>query len=73
MNLVNKDPLHGKTLESIVKELIEHFGWEELGLQIDIRCFNSNPSLSSSLKFLRRTEWARKKVERLYLDHLAEL
>ncbi|MFN8944861.1 MAG: VF530 family DNA-binding protein [Pseudobdellovibrionaceae bacterium] len=73
MNLVNKDPLHGKTLESILKELIEHFGWEELGLQIDIRCFNSNPSLSSSLKFLRRTEWARKKVERLYLDHLADL
>ncbi|MFN7904606.1 MAG: VF530 family DNA-binding protein [Pseudobdellovibrionaceae bacterium] len=73
MNVVNKDPLHGKTLESILKELIEHFGWEELGLQIDIRCFNSNPSLSSSLKFLRRTEWARKKVERLYLDHLADL
>lgn len=73
MNVANKDPLHGKTLESILKELIEHLGWEELGLQIDIRCFNSNPSLSSSLKFLRRTEWARKKVERLYLDHLAEL
>ncbi len=61
------NPLHGVTLEQIVNRLVEHYGWEELGIRIDIRCFNSNPSVKSSLKFLRRTPWARKKVERLYL------
>ncbi|MBI5556214.1 MAG: DUF2132 domain-containing protein [Deltaproteobacteria bacterium] len=61
------NPLHGVTLEQIVNTLAEHYGWEELGKRIDIRCFTSNPSVNSSLKFLRRTPWARKKVEDLYL------
>ena len=63
----NKDPLHGITLEQIVNRLVEHYGWDELGRQIEINCFNSNPSVNSSLKFLRKTPWARKKVEDLYL------
>lgn len=63
----SKDPLHGKTLENILTELVEYFGWEELGRQINIKCFNSNPSIKSSLTFLRKTEWARTKVESLYL------
>ncbi len=62
-----KDPLHGLTLETIVKALVHHYGWGELGQIIDIRCFNFEPSVSSSLKFLRKTPWARKKVEQLYL------
>jgi uncharacterized protein (DUF2132 family) len=61
------DPLHGVTLEKIVTHLVEHLGWDELGRTIDIRCFNFDPSVSSSLKFLRKTPWARKKVEDLYL------
>ncbi len=61
------NPLHGVTLEKIVNSLVEHYGRDELGIRIDIRCFNSDPSVKSSLKFLRRTPWARKKVERLYL------
>lgn len=61
------DPLHGITLERIVTELSAHYGWEQLGEQIPIRCFTHDPSVSSSLKFLRRTPWARKKVEGLYL------
>jgi uncharacterized protein (DUF2132 family) len=64
----SNDPLHGLTLETIVKELVAHYGWNELGLMIDIRCFNFEPSVSSSLKFLRKTPWARTKVERLYLE-----
>jgi uncharacterized protein (DUF2132 family) len=63
----NKDPLHGLTLEAIVTSLVEHYGWEDLGRQINIRCFTSDPSVKSSLKFLRKTPWARKKVETLYL------
>jgi len=63
----NKDPLHGLTLETIVSALVEHYGWEILGQKINIRCFNSEPSVKSSLKFLRKTPWARKKVEQLYL------
>ena len=63
----SEDPLHGKTLEAILTEMVEYFGWEELGRQINIKCFNSNPSIKSSLTFLRKTEWARKKVESLYL------
>jgi uncharacterized protein (DUF2132 family) len=63
----SKDPLHGLTLETIVKTLVDHYGWDELGRMIDIRCFNFEPSVSSSLKFLRKTPWARKKVEQLYL------
>lgn len=61
------DPLHGITLEKIVLSLVEHYGWEELGQRIDIRCFNVDPSLKSSLTFLRKTPWARKKVEGLYV------
>lgn len=61
------NPLHGVTLEQIVSRLVDYYGWEELGMRIDIRCFNSDPSVKSSLKFLRRTPWARRKVEDLYL------
>ena len=61
------NPLHGVTLEQIVNNLVEHYGWDQLGILIDIRCFNNDPSVKSSLKFLRRTPWARKKVERLYI------
>ncbi len=63
----SRDPLHGVTLEMILTELVDHFGWPELGVQVDIRCFTTTPSISSSLKFLRRTPWARQKVESLYL------
>ena len=65
---ISKDPLHGKTLLQILIKLVEYYGWEELGLYIEIRCFKSNPSINSCLKFLRKTPWARKKVENLYLD-----
>lgn len=66
-NQQSGDPLHGITLEQIVNYLNEHYGWDELGKHIQIRCFTSNPSVKSSLKFLRKTPWARKKVEDLYL------
>lgn len=62
------NPLHGKTLEAIVTELVAHYGWPELGWRIRINCFNDDPSVKSSLKFLRKTEWARKKVEELYVN-----
>jgi len=61
------NPLHGVKLATIVEELVEYYGWEHLGTQISIRCFTDNPSIKSSLKFLRRTPWARDKVEHLYL------
>ena len=64
----SKDPLHGVTLEMMVTRLVEHYGWEELGLMVRIRCFNFEPSIPSSLHFLRRTPWARKKVETLYRE-----
>ncbi len=64
------NPLHGITLEMIVNMLQDHHGWKELGRRINIRCFKSDPSVKSSLKFLRRTPWARKKVEDLYLETL---
>jgi uncharacterized protein (DUF2132 family) len=67
-----KNPLHGVTLEKIVTELVAHFGWPELGEQVKIRCFIENPSVPSSLKFLRKTPWARTKVESLYLFMLRE-
>ena len=67
----SNDPLHGKTLEMILTELEQHFGWEQLGSIIKINCFISNPSINSSLKFLRKTPWARKKVEELYIKSLA--
>lgn len=62
-----RDPLHGITLEKLLTELVAHHGWEELGRRIDIRCFNFDPSIPSSLKFLRKTPWARTKVEALYV------
>lgn len=65
-----KDPLHGVKLAEILDYLVEQYGWEKLGNRIDIRCFNSNPSIKSSLKFLRQTPWARTKVEDLYLDSI---
>lgn len=61
------NPLHGKTLEMIIQYLVNHYGWEELGERITIRCFNENPSIKSSLTFLRKTQWARTKVEDLYI------
>ena len=63
----SKDPLHGITLKVLLEELVERRGWDDLADRIDIRCFRIDPSISSALKFLRRTEWARKKVEKLYL------
>jgi uncharacterized protein (DUF2132 family) len=65
-----KDPLEGKTLEMILNELVADYGWSELGQLIRINCFNENPSIKSSLTFLRRTPWARSKVERLYVRTL---
>ena len=65
-----QDPLHGLTLEHILTLLVADYGWEKLGKYIKIRCFTSNPSIPSSLKFLRKTPWAREKVERLYLASL---
>lgn len=65
---VKQDPLHGITLKAIVTELVEKYGWEELGSRITIKCFTNDPSISSSLKFLRKTPWARQKVEQLYLQ-----
>ena len=62
------NPLHGIKLEQIVNELVERYGWEELDRRIRINCFHSNPSVKSCLKFLRKTPWAREKVERLYLE-----
>ena len=62
------NPLHGKTLEMILNELVDEYGWEELGQIITINCFNIDPSIKSSLTFLRKTPWARKKVEDLYID-----
>jgi uncharacterized protein (DUF2132 family) len=67
MEQSNNDPLHGVTLQQVVTALVEHYGWEELGWRVDIRCFNLDPSISSSLKFLRKTPWARQKVEELYV------
>ncbi len=67
------NPLHGVTLEVIVTALAAHYGWEELGQRIAIRCFVSEPSVASSLRFLRKTPWAREKVEGLYLFMLREI
>jgi len=66
----SKDPLEGITLEKILNDLVACYGWEELGKELTINCFNNNPSIKSSLHFLRRTPWARKKVEQIYLDYL---
>jgi len=67
-----RNPLHGRTLEVIVSELEAYFGWSELGQRIPVRCFTHDPSVKSSLKFLRKTPWARDKVEGLYLFMLRE-
>ena len=64
------NPLYGITLEKILNHLVDYYGWEQLGIRINIRCFNENPSIKSSLVFLRKTPWARKKVENLYLETL---
>lgn len=63
----HKDPLHGVKLVDILEYLLAEYGWEELGTRVDIRCFNNDPSIKSSLKFLRKTPWARDKVESFYL------
>ena len=68
-----KNPLHGMTLEKIVTELADYYGWEGLGERINIRCFTHDPSVGSSLKFLRKTPWARDKVESLYLFMLRDM
>lgn len=68
-----RNPLHGITLERMLNELVDHFGWAGLGDRIPVRCFNLDPSISSSLKFLRKTPWARDKVEGLYLFMLREI
>jgi len=73
MNEQPNNPLHGMTLEKILNALGEHYGWGELGIYVRIKCFNNDPSVKSSLKFLRRNPWARTKVEKLYLDMLQEI
>ncbi len=70
MNTQANNPLHGITLEKLLNELVDKLGWEEMGRQVDIRCFTHDPSIKSSLKFLRKTPWAREKVEQLYLGTL---
>jgi uncharacterized protein (DUF2132 family) len=68
----NNDPLHGMTLEMILNRLVEQYGWERMGRSVDIRCFTNDPSIKSSLQFLRKTPWARKKVEELFLRCVRE-
>ncbi len=68
-----QDPLHGMTLEMILNFLVEHCGWEDMGERIRVRCFQCDPSIKSSLHFLRRTPWARKKVEQLYLKTIKDI
>lgn len=70
---LSKDPLHGITLEALLTTLVERYGWAELAKHVNINCFKSDPSIKSSLKFLRRTPWARKEVEELYIDSLQDL
>ena len=73
MSGVHKNnPLHGVKLEQIITQLVEMYGWEHLGYLIPINCFNSNPSIKSSLIFLRRTPWAREKVEKLYIEKIVK-
>lgn len=67
MSEQKNNPLHGKTLERILVQLVDYYGWEELGFKINVNSFNNNPSVNSSLKFLRKTPWARQKVEELYI------
>jgi uncharacterized protein (DUF2132 family) len=65
---IHPDPLHGKTLQAILEYLVDYYGWEMLGLRVPINCFRNEPSISSSLRFLRRTPWARAEVEALYVE-----
>lgn len=67
----HNNPLHGITLKAILEYLVVEYGWERLGQRINVHCFNHEPSINSSLKFLRKTEWARVKVERLYLNSIS--
>ena len=69
----SNDPLHGITLETIINHLVEHYGWDDLGERIPIKCFINDPSIKSSLKFLRRTPWARKRVEDLYIRTITHI
>jgi uncharacterized protein (DUF2132 family) len=69
----SKDPLHGITLKSILEKLVDHYGFDTLGELVKIKCFNDNPSIKSSLTFLRKTDWARKEVEELYVQSLSKL
>jgi len=71
-NQKSKDPLHGITLQKIVEKLVDYYGFDTLGELISIKCFTENPSVKSSLTFLRKTDWARKKVEELYLNSLSK-
>jgi uncharacterized protein (DUF2132 family) len=73
VNKSSKDPLHGITLQKIVEQLVQFYGFDTLGELIKIKCFNENPSIKSSLTFLRKTDWARKKVEELYIRTLPKL
>lgn len=70
-DLQPNNPLHGITLEKMLQHLVEHYGWEEMGRQINIRCFNYDPSIKSSLAFLRKTPWAREQVEKMYVQSLS--
>ena len=69
-NTQSNNPLHGVTLEAILTHLVEQYGWEDMGERINIRCFQLDPSIKSSLTFLRKTPWAREKVERMYVKSL---
>lgn len=71
-NLKSKDPLHGITLQKIVEQLVAHYGFDTLGERIKVKCFTDNPSVKSSLTFLRKTDWARKLVEDLYLESVTK-
>jgi uncharacterized protein (DUF2132 family) len=72
-NSKSKDPLHGITLQKIVEQLVEYYGFDTLGELIKVKCFTENPSIKSSLTFLRKTDWARKQVEDLYVKSLPKL
>jgi uncharacterized protein (DUF2132 family) len=70
MSEQKNNPLHGKRLDSMLEEMVQHLGWENMGYLVPINCFKKDPSIKSSLKFLRRTPWARTKVEEVYLDRV---
>jgi uncharacterized protein (DUF2132 family) len=72
MNDQPKNPLHGLTLEKILCDLVNYYGWDELYQMIEIRCFYNDPSIKSSLKFLRKTNWARAKIEEIYIDLIGQ-